>query len=459
MATASLMSDLAPDIIFSIFACCDIASVVSVGQTCRSLHALAFEKSVWLVLLDDLRRRLIVDRNCTPNLETLSTAEIIGVVQRLTTGPQTWNPGQPDSVAEISRTIMLHPDIVPQITRWNIVKLLSSGRYVLFANTFRLECWSVADDRLIWTYISTMGDAMVHGFAAEEAHADVTIMVCITAGEGHYVEMVNLDLRTATHTSLFIARGPNPNCELYSFSNPTVCGALAAVRLVAFSSNINDQREEYYMIMNWKECLYFIVQGRASNVAIIPGHVLLSDQEHQLHLISNNTICTYGTSTVGIGGPPKFSFVLTADIPRLSTFEDVDAEQDFCEIYVHPSPIRDCDYLVWIRGTSSVAPERYALLSYRLSVPTNDEPQWCRATRSVMAPSESSMRRKSSVTYHGHCLYNNREVYTVLSAASAETVRLEPPSPPIAGKNIDLAPYSGALTYSTNSSVVIQYYK
>ncbi|KAF7349488.1 hypothetical protein MSAN_01739100 [Mycena sanguinolenta] len=183
MSTPLLLSDLPADIIFSIFACCDIASVVSVSQTCRCLYALAFEKSVWLALLDDLRRRCILDRNCTPNLETLSTAEMIEVVKRLMTGPQTWTPGEFDSVAEISRKITLHPAITLAGAGDNTAKLLGSGRYILFTNSFRLQCWSVAEDRLIWTYTSIGDldpeDIEVQAFAAEETDANLTIMVCI----------------------------------------------------------------------------------------------------------------------------------------------------------------------------------------------------------------------------------------------------------------------------------------
>ncbi|KAJ7259989.1 hypothetical protein B0H12DRAFT_1231925 [Mycena haematopus] len=113
MSMALLLSDLAPDVVFSIFACSDISSVVSAGQTCRYLHNLAFDKSVWLGLFDRLRRRFLVDRNCTPDLESLSTDEIIEVVRRLITGPQTWSPRELDCdpIAEVSTQITLHPTI------------------------------------------------------------------------------------------------------------------------------------------------------------------------------------------------------------------------------------------------------------------------------------------------------------------------------------------------------------
>ncbi|KAF8203415.1 hypothetical protein K438DRAFT_1820137, partial [Mycena galopus ATCC 62051] len=105
-SSALLLSDLPPDIIFAVFACCDISSVVSTGQTCQYLCHLAFDRSVWLNLLDNLRprRRSILDRT-SANLENLSVEEMIGVVRRLVTGPETWNP------REVSREITLQPTI------------------------------------------------------------------------------------------------------------------------------------------------------------------------------------------------------------------------------------------------------------------------------------------------------------------------------------------------------------
>ncbi|KAJ6461721.1 hypothetical protein C8R45DRAFT_1108478 [Mycena sanguinolenta] len=99
--SALLFSELASDVIFSIFACCDISSVVSVGQTRRYLHAFAlFDKSVWLGLLDNLQRRAILDRDFTPSLKTLSTDEMIGVNRLLTARAPDFDPDYDDSLCD-----------------------------------------------------------------------------------------------------------------------------------------------------------------------------------------------------------------------------------------------------------------------------------------------------------------------------------------------------------------------
>ncbi|KAJ6510601.1 hypothetical protein C8R45DRAFT_392961 [Mycena sanguinolenta] len=458
MATTLLLSDLPADIVLSIFAWCDIASVVSVAQTCRCLHALAFEKSVWIVLLGDLRRRCILDRNCTPNLETLSTAEMIEVVKRLITGPQSWNPGELDSVAEIPTKITLRPTIDPQTLRWSIAKLLPSGRYLLFSNMKQLECWSVANNSLVWTY--TSDDMALEEVAVEETDTDVTIMLCVhTYPDGEpgpkFIEMVKLYFQTMTHTSLLIAFVPD---HTETFSHPLIRGALAVVSL-----NM-DAGKNLYMILNPEQKSYCILQGADRDnvysgpcVAFIPDHVLLSEQD-RLHLISSNTLDNHWART----NDPLAQFfpVLVKDIPKLRTFEVSDVEQSFREIYVHESLTRDGDYSFWIYGASRMT-DRGALLSYRLSIPPHGDPQWCRRIQSVVEPGQVLERFYQAVTYGGHRLYSTLiPEHTIFSAAlpltSPRTVLVQ--LPPDLGPDIDIAPYSGALTYCTESSVEIQYY-
>ncbi|KAF7349496.1 hypothetical protein MSAN_01739900 [Mycena sanguinolenta] len=460
MSTVLLLVDLAEDVIYSIFGCCDIASVLSVGQTCRHLHGLAFNKSVWLVLLDDLRRRLILNHTFISNLEALSMAEMIRVIRRLITGPYTWSPKQYDSVVEISEQITLHPAITAGNKDQNVVKLLPSGRYVLFANAGRLECWSVANDGLVWGHTSTIQPFYVYDFAIEETDNSATIVVCIRSRAGqNYVEMVRLNLQTGIHTSLLIARAPGTR-HPHALRDPAVCEALAAVRLT--------EAEPLYMIINWKENLYFIVRSGHPDIklhgALIPGHILLSDpQQSRLHLISSDVVGSHGTPTLGMNDLAEFSYISVGDVPKLSTFVDSDTEQlEFGPMYVHDSPIRDGEYSIWRYGKRSVA-DSGVFLSHRLSIQTNGESQWCRRTRSALQPG-SAYYSDHPITYHGHFFgvgtFQEHGVLAICSAAAASPGTVQAIDVPDgAASHIDIAPYAGALTYSTDSSIVIQYYE
>ncbi|KAJ6472436.1 hypothetical protein C8R45DRAFT_1077967 [Mycena sanguinolenta] len=440
---ALLLQNLAPDVIFSIFARCDIYSVVSASQTCRYLHDLAFYKSVWLTLLDNLRRRLILDR--TSNLEDFSVAEMIGIVQRLITGPQTWISARFDRepVAEISKTITLHRQTEAGDSISNSVKLLPSG------------------------HPRTVEHTELVTFGAEETDADsIIIMICLREhlpGEILFIEIVNVDLRTGTYNCLLAARAP------YStfFGDPVICGALAAVRL-----------DSGYMIINWREKSHFIIRGDCPQdwnhrFALIPQHIVVLETSFlpriQIHLISNAATETYFSPTMGLDlisndtsgtlfsptmcldDVAELSAVWAEEMPKLHTFHYITPQVFYDNVYlgmdIHASPIRDADYRVWIRGTS------YGLDSFQLSIPDDREPQW-RQRKAIPLPGVPS--------YSGPVLkYDGHEwgigMYSPSSIANP-LLRLFPDLDFV--DSVELATYSGAITYLTDeSTIVIQYYK
>ncbi|KAJ6472449.1 hypothetical protein C8R45DRAFT_1013051, partial [Mycena sanguinolenta] len=426
-----LLSNLAPDVIFSIFAFCDISAVVSASQSCRYLHDLAFDKSVWLSLLDNLRRRSILDR--TSDLETLSVAEMIGIVRRLITGPLTWSPGEldHDPVAEVSKKITLHPQINPENPGFGSVKLLPSGCYVLFPTQHTLECWDVAHDRLVWTH--TPGPELVD-FGAEESDTNLSIIMIYGPTPSPFVEMVNVDLRTGTHNCILAARASHST----RFEKPVICGALAAVRL-----NLG------YMIIDWREKSYFIIRGDDwdSRFALIPRHIVVLKSsingEPQLHLISNETIGTFFSPIIGLDDAAEFSPVSVKEMRKLKTFHAIGTKLSFAGgMQIHASPICDADYRVWIWGANG-------LLSYQLSIPIDREPQWRLRSQTVLKGTQT-------VSYSGHVLrYEvSRGGWSLVSpGSSTANSRLQLPG------LVDVATYSGALTcLSVESNIVIQYY-
>ncbi|KAF7353471.1 hypothetical protein MSAN_01536500 [Mycena sanguinolenta] len=318
---ASLLSNMAPDVIFSIFAFCDISSVISASETCRYLHSLAFDKSVWLGLLDNLRRRSILDR--TVDLGTLSVAEMIGIVQQLITGPKTWSPLNVwNPRVEVSRKITLHPRSEPGLPRLPYkAQLLPSGRYVLFAARSILECWNVAEDRQVWKYTSVIDSEFVRAtdFAAEETDTEsVNIVVGVRTSphQKTWVEIVNLNLRTGTHNVLLVARAPDFPFSV-PFFQPAILGALAAVKV-----GVNT-----YMIINWAAHLYIILRTPSDNtsqIALIPQHILLMTRSpsltgQQIHLVANDALHARWAPTSSLDGPLEFSLISAEDIPKLTT--------------------------------------------------------------------------------------------------------------------------------------------
>ncbi|KAF7353313.1 F-box domain-containing protein [Mycena sanguinolenta] len=314
MSPLSLFSDLAPEVIFCIFACCDISSVVAAGKTCCYLHNLAFDRSVWQNLLGDLQRRSILDRTGAP-LDTLSTDQMIELVQRVITGPTTWSPQEPDcdSFTEVSKTITLHPQsevVTPAVPPPS-------------CRVTRNFCQAGV------MFSSPAGDATVPEFAAEETDVESAIvMICVytqpsNAVRLNYVEIVSLNLRTGTATPLLAARAPGSGFRK-PFYNPLILGPLAAVKIGAGL--------DMHMIINWRTQSYLILQApphETLQIALISQYILLMTRPQSLtgkhlHLVANETLHAHWAPTIGFNAPVEFSPLVVEDIPKCSTFLHTD---------------------------------------------------------------------------------------------------------------------------------------
>ncbi|KAF7342914.1 hypothetical protein MSAN_02007900 [Mycena sanguinolenta] len=450
MSQRLFFSDLDPDIIFSIFACCDISRVVSTGQTCRYLHTLAFDRSVWRGLLLDLRRRSILDQNYVPNLETLPTDEMIVAVQRLLTGPHTWSWSKLDfdAVPEVSRKITLHRAIIPADFRSSSAKLLPSGRYVLWNNSTGLECWGVAENRLIWKDASVVND-WVQDYTADDPDANsLIIMICSRSHADLLIrmEIVSVDVQTGTHNRVFKLVSRITRSDQDVFKHAVIRGPIAAVCV----------QHSRCIIVDWRAQLYVVLKCQHSvSVALVSRYIIVKtaerlkfDGKSQIQLISYDTLHGYWTPMLETGAIVEFSPLLLEDVPTLSALDTTDVDQYFDDMDVYESPVQEGEYRVWIYGDA-------ALVSYRLSIPTNGEPRWCQRSPSV----DTGHNLWFSTTYSGHTLID-RERLTVFSATSV-TESTEMELPELETWDLHLAAYSGALTYldHTNSSVVIEYYR
>lgn len=154
-------------------------------QTCRLMHALAFSRSAWLVLVKDLQRRFIMEADI--NVSDLSMQELIDLVKRIISGPETWSFGL---ACQVSRRVVLHPGFLDgALTGASEAKLLPDGRYVLFKNRDRLECWDVVRDTLVWRHVSAIANHSVIRFAAQTHPAkrgdSLLLLICGESREDH----------------------------------------------------------------------------------------------------------------------------------------------------------------------------------------------------------------------------------------------------------------------------------
>ncbi|KAJ7088469.1 hypothetical protein B0H15DRAFT_841454 [Mycena belliarum] len=460
MAPAILLSELPPDVIFSIFAHCDISSVVSASQTCKYLHGLAFQKSVWLMLLDCLRQRGILDCGALglTDLTSDTTAELVHRAKRLVTGPDTWAPRDSRLAPEVAREIILHPKIVTGVgifEWWNEARLLPSGRYVLFKNLDTLECWDVARDRLVWTHASSAEGSEVTAFAAEETGVgnSLLIFMCERAmgDRKNFVEIVELHTRHGTHRILLFA-GVHDTPGDEPFSNPVVCGALAVVALDT------GEKDTTLLVFDWKAQSAFALDYPREPpplFALVPGHLLLtatsSAGDQELHLIAHAALPTPPLSADG--RPTRLPW---AAIPILSTLRDQAAWtwEVFHRMAVHASPVRAGEYRVWLCGAYQREDTHSygAVHSYRLVLPgaAGAPPAW-HARRPHAAQGLTS---QLALSYAGHALGPGDFILRIDAPAARGGFDVGG-----AGDFLHLSAYSGAVTYSTSRVIVIQYFK
>ncbi|KAF7296903.1 hypothetical protein MIND_00922100 [Mycena indigotica] len=291
-----LRYQIPPDILRSIFSHCDVASALAIGTTCRRFHQLARARELWVALCVRLQQHGVLPLAATlvPPLAALSTNSLVELVKRVVHGPRTWACAG-DLVPEVRHEIRLRVPI-PRLHSYleNEVKMLPSGKYVLFCNNRRLQCWDTASGRLLWTHAAAVERADVAAFAAEEGEdGALRVVVGLHAGRncsvrGIFVEVVEVDLRTRVQHRLILTR-PAYEPDEDGFSQPCILGPLAAMV-------VGDNR---IYLLDWttRAYLFIDVHGQFSDddesfvsafmpagaapsasrnrVALIPGYIVL----------------------------------------------------------------------------------------------------------------------------------------------------------------------------------------
>ncbi|KAJ7199356.1 hypothetical protein GGX14DRAFT_467872 [Mycena pura] len=467
-AGAPLLSVLAMENILSILACCDICSVVTIAQTCRYMHALAFSKSVWLVLVKDLQRRSMMEADIS--VSDLSMQELIDLVKRILSGPETWSFGL---ACQVSRRVVLHPEFLDgALTGASEAKLLSDGRHVLFKNRDKLECWDVVRDTLVWRHRSAIANYSVIRFAVQTQSAksgdNFILLICGESREDHgpnnHMEIVALDPQLGTHVVLATAEAP-AFMALYPSDPPVICNTVVAVAL--------DYRNEYFLY-DWhsqRGFLLLVPRGSTCLISLIPGHIILKARsstadasgEYLYVITTDAAFHMHGTLANTINRSHEFKRVSPDALPTLLTCCITTSSSCFTGgMSVHVSPARSNTYRIWVYLKSTTpfplfekrGAQNALLCSYELTLSASGPPQLRERSRTIALP--ATFYR--TIAYSGHM-----QVYD----ATRDAQLIVPPSVHNPGEvdledcehYVDVSPYSGALTYATAQHIVILYFK
>ncbi|KAJ7196551.1 hypothetical protein GGX14DRAFT_672895 [Mycena pura] len=495
--------DLPEDVLRAIFNVSDIYAVVSMSRANKYLRQLAVDKLVWVDLVENLLYKGFVDRLTTSKVHSYSQEGLVALVKRLLVGPQCWNPpskakshfrlglktSDPKSQSPAPAQTVLHPsDVVT--SKANEAKLLRGGEYVLFNNR-TLECWSVRHDRLVWAYDKRPGwhsvefaaDVVNGGYSANiivceckwEANGDTQWYVfpaCTVQANKHphsktasFVQIVNLDFRTAVSTTLLLA--PLLDSASCICNTVDICGPFAS----ATFEDHGNRRQSCSMLINWQTQSHLkLVSDDLDSpqlvVALIPSNVLV---------LTNNAsgcpelrVVDVGAHSRRIADTPN---VAAVQISRLHTvmreritfghsarFRDPARR----ELYAYPSPIEDGTFRVWVRMAGyerssfrlpSSALRRAVLVSYHLSLPRRAGERMALRRRTAANASPAC----SGLSYSGHSHeYVSFDEQRVFSAGELQ---------PVASFHLrgsvgyaHISTYSGAITYP-DRNVYVSYFE
>ncbi|KIM84432.1 hypothetical protein PILCRDRAFT_6101 [Piloderma croceum F 1598] len=425
-------------------------------QTCRHLHTLAFDKQVWLALMGDLEARLFLDRPPEQHLRDLTTTELINLAKRMVHGPRTWSHLSPSRF--VSHQHVLHPMILiePGCLYWrNEPKLLPGGKYVLFKNhNCRQEL------------------AVVCNFAAEmiiNGQAAV-IIICQHIYVDHpnrenFVEIVHFDFLTETPLLLLCAFVPKTNYDNPYF-HPRVHSDIAMVGI---------HMTTQMLLINWKteSCIILSFSSTQHNVALVCGYIITSEPvpPSDISRISVIDIQSLAEYWMPIDSMEHWKSVAIQDILPLTS----DIIHGRCyhgpgfRLSAHESPLHEGLYVIWlfIPSRNMALPDPTfcsTICRYNLSC----NPQGPGVPNQLHL--KSSMRTDTcynvdrDISYAGHTEifdYVRNRTQRVLSLPELHMIMNDNDGLvdlPDAGDHIHISAYSGALTYATHDSVVINYY-
>ncbi|KAJ7181634.1 hypothetical protein C8R43DRAFT_274475 [Mycena crocata] len=482
--------DLVEDVLLLILTdFCDIASLVAIGRTNKYLHGLAFTKEIWLSFVTRLVQRGFIDSH--EDFEFLSKEQLISQVKSTLRGPRTWShtpthahPSPPKnallnavtrfkklvrrssastSLPE-SRRVVLHPHIAtgPGIPFWeNRAKLLPGGEYVLFQNSGKLECWSVAEDKLVWAHVPSMENATVLDFAAELTTGDqAVILTCQrtwTDERQNLIEITLLDLECGTSSLVLVGRAPNSSSDS-AYNGCAVCGSFIAVDMV------NDTRK--LMVINWRTSSYVVLQTNAgplsafgSQMALIPDYIVLTlGSKNGEHLaISPLTALKKFWAPVDCVDLPS-THVWLEDLPNIlaDTLSLGDRTASHftsstrMSLWVYESPLRRGLFRVWLHvRTDSTA----ALCGYELLVEGSGA-SW-RLLRSIRSPGNFPL----GILYSGHIVVAGGWTGAKIIPPIRDYDAVIPGVLKLPGSSdfIHVSPYNGTVTYSTSNRIDIVY--
>ncbi|KAJ7185490.1 hypothetical protein C8R46DRAFT_1342744 [Mycena filopes] len=478
--------DLAEDVIILILeiivANQEFPTLIALSETNKYLFHLTHH--VWISLVTKMRERHFIDTRP----DDVNINEPVARLRRLLYGPKSWQDtgtsGTRDNfgrqsgsrlknflrkpsklfsaVPMISRQTTLHPHLAPfpEIDgHENEARLLPGGRYVLFQNGLHLGCWSVFEDRLVWTHTSSPSGVMLD-FAAEfqtDTAEQLLVVMCQRTKpfpRKNFIEVHTLDLASGRSSLVLVTRGPDSLDDPYT--GCTICGDIIAVEF------FNARK---VLLINWRTSSSLVISTdnpHYPRIALVPGHLVLTllgpRGGHKLG-VSPLAALTSWEHVDGVNPPSTHIMASSLSTSVSETFvmngqSGNPVATTRTSLWVYENPTARGRYRVWLHLSNRTA----ALVGYDFFV-RGSRVYWLR----LLCTRTASNTLPIGVSFSGHIVgrHVNSGKTVVLppvlldgeEEAPQKTLKL-----PGHRTYIHLSPYSGALTYSTEKSLVIVYH-
>ncbi|KAJ6584353.1 hypothetical protein B0H19DRAFT_385369 [Mycena capillaripes] len=477
--------ELSEDNTRSILSFCDISAVLALGSTNTYLRRLTLEKTVWMDLLENMRRRGLI-RLSQPDIRTQSQAALSDLVKGLLSGPASWNmpklpflarfrsrlSRQPQRHAEIATQFILRPPKL-DTSKWIEAKLLGNGEYLLLCN-LTLECWNVYDEKLIWTYERNDPDSFIIDFSAEVLDGGniANIIVC-EKGVGFQtfsIRILALNFHTGVFTDLCARLFGETNS--YIFADAKICGSLASVIL---KGDYQTPTENYCILIDWqaKKCLKLVSLTLTTPIRVDPirNHLLLlTDDRFGIPEISLFNIGAFSRHWRWTNDPSSLDTVHTSEVQSLISESIAFAAHAQSwdtwkrEVHAYESPLEEGTYRIWVylSGFAVPIPKRHVIVcSYILSLPnaTRNGLIWRQRT----AHNADHVGDCTGIPYSGYrvryILNHEEQIFHSIShpGEPRQVVLLDLPGH--ARYNVHISTYNAVLTFVSNNSVVITHFQ
>ncbi|KAF7305272.1 hypothetical protein HMN09_00778200 [Mycena chlorophos] len=412
------------DVVLAILHLCDVATVVAVSQTCQHLKALAFQKSVWVALCDDLRRQQLLDWTTVADVSELTAAELVDLVKRLVQGPRSWSPavaGEDFSPA-ILREITIparkyNPPSDLEATHQQEVHLLPDGEHLLWINNGRLECWSVGTKQRVWVHTPSVLPAAVIYLAAEkEKRGRIRVIAGVrTFDKVNYVEILEIDPQRGTAALLLTSRlftwgVDNP------FNHFSIHGNYAAICHNTMTAEYDRTNVALFNFEDPQNPRFINILSSVGDmmISLVDSYVFVANgpSPYEIRVISVESLAGHWVPTIPSTAqhdpPGTLTFSELAAILSLRIQPRVHA------IYTLPSPLRRDHYRLFVGLTTRGVSYNFHLDGARNAVVALHERQPSTAHRRLEAG-------HGELSYSGHTLDERNRIPFIVAPTDAQS--------------------------------------